>query len=60
MSGLKKIADFPYDRPCHHPEHNPPGMIVLPSGTYEYTCPGCGFKTHFVVLPGPTMTGGGA
>ena len=44
---LKKIADMP--KPCLHPEHNPPTMIVLEPGTYEYTCPGCGEKTTFVV-----------
>ena len=27
---------------CRHPEHEPPGMIVLDPGRYEYTCPGCG------------------
>jgi len=27
--------------PCPHPEHNPPGMIVLPPGLHTYQCPGC-------------------
>jgi hypothetical protein len=44
---LKKIKDL--SRPCLHPEHNPPGMIVLPSGVYEHTCPGCGNKITFTV-----------
>ena len=48
QSGLRKIADA--DRaPCPHPEHNPPMHIVLSPGTYEYTCPGCGQTTTFVV-----------
>lgn len=36
-------------RACRHPEHNPPGMIVLPPGAYEHECPGCGAKTVFTV-----------
>lgn len=36
-------------RPCRHPEHNPPGNIVLQHGRYEYTCPGCGSVTVVVV-----------
>ena len=46
--GLKKIEDFE-DNICRHPEHNPPNMIVLSPGKYEYTCPGCGGKTIFTV-----------
>lgn len=34
---------------CHSPEHNPPGMIGLPPGSYEYICPACGSKKVFVV-----------
>lgn len=47
QSGLKKISDAP--RPCLSGEHNPPSMIVLQPGTYEYTCPMCGYKTTFSV-----------
>lgn len=36
-------------RPCIHPEHNPPSMIYLEPGEYEYTCPGCGEKKRFFV-----------
>lgn len=46
-SGLRKIKDAP--KPCLHPEHNPPSHIVLEPGTYEHTCPGCGYKTIFEV-----------
>ena len=46
-SGLRKIADAP--NPCRHPEHNPPGNIVLDPGTYEYVCPACGKVSRFVV-----------
>ena len=35
--------------PCISREHNPPSMIVLPNGRYEYTCPTCGQKTYFFV-----------
>lgn len=45
---LRKIGDFP--RPCLHPEHNPPSMIVLEPGIYEHTCPGCGHRTTFTVM----------
>jgi hypothetical protein len=37
------------DRPCFHPEHNPPGMMVFPPGRYEHECPGCGRKIQFQV-----------
>lgn len=40
---------------CRHPEHNPPGMICLPPGTYEHECPGCGQKSQFTVSA-PTLT----
>lgn len=56
-TGLKKIADLPWRDGCLHPEHNPPGMIVLSPGVYEHTCPSCGHKTTFVVNHGPTMSG---
>lgn len=45
--GLRKIADAP--RPCLSPEHNPPSMIVLEPGVYEYTCPSCGKTVTFTV-----------
>jgi predicted RNA-binding Zn-ribbon protein involved in translation (DUF1610 family) len=41
--GFKKVPDpLGTGHTCSHPEHNPPGQIVLPPGLYEYTCPGCG------------------
>lgn len=27
---------------CNHPEHDPPGHIVLPPGTHKWQCPNCG------------------
>ena len=39
---------------CLHPNHNPPGHIVLSPGTYEYTCPGCG-ATQIVNVPLVTL-----
>lgn len=35
--------------PCRHPEHEPPGMIVLPSGAHTWKCPGCGKTITFHV-----------
>ena len=34
---------------CTHPEHEPPKHIVLESGTYRHTCPGCGKVVEFTV-----------
>lgn len=35
-------------RPCLHPQHDPPGHMVYPSGcVIEHTCPGCGKKVTF-------------
>lgn len=50
--GLRKISDLP--GACTSPEHNPPNMIVLEPGVYEYTCPQCGKITRFIVRK-PTM-----
>lgn len=44
---LEKIRDIP--KPCYHPEHNPPTMIVLEPGVYRHTCPQCGHVTEFSV-----------
>lgn len=30
---------------CKSPEHNPPGMIVLPAGLHIWKCPKCGQET---------------
>ena len=35
---------------CHHPEHDPPTMILLEPGMYEHTCPGCGHVTTFRIV----------
>lgn len=55
----RKIGDLPEpdksrwvkteERPCFHPEHDPPSMVVRPPGIYEHECPGCGRKITFVV-----------
>lgn len=47
QSGLKKISDV--KRPCTASNHNPPSMIVLSPGVYEYTCPNCGLTQKFGV-----------
>ena len=58
---IRKLDDYesgPWGHtPCHNPEHNPPGMIVLPPGVYEHTCPGCGQITRFTVPPRPYCQG---
>lgn len=41
----RKIADPP-PRPCSHPEHDPPGMMVFAPGTYEHECPRC----HHIIV----------
>lgn len=53
---LRKIRDLPkaWTYPCHHPEHNPPTMIVLQPGVYEHICPRCGASQTFVIGPRPT------
>jgi len=51
------FTDFkphPKEDRCIHPEHDPPGMIVLEPGTHTYECPGCGAKQTFTVPPRPT------
>ena len=45
--GLRKVADV--EEPCMSPAHNPPTMILLEPGVYEYTCPNCGKVTRFSV-----------
>jgi len=49
---LRKIDDNYYDKDtktCLDPAHNPPMHIVLEPGTYEHTCPNCGYKIIFTV-----------
>ena len=47
---LRKIDDvtFHYNQ-CQSPEHNPPKMVSLSPGTYEWTCPACGHRQIFIV-----------
>lgn len=47
----KKIEDDKtwLDKPCRHPEHDPPNMRVWEPGRYVHTCPSCGKETHFTV-----------
>ena len=54
--GFGKIDDGKtYLKKCNHPEHDPPGFIVLQPGTYEYTCPGCGAVRIVGVPPHPSL-----
>jgi hypothetical protein len=45
----RKIEEEPAQEKCRHPEHNPPNMKVFSPGTYEHTCPSCGYTTVFRV-----------
>ncbi len=51
---LIKIGEI--KRPCSHPEHYAPGMIVLPPGVYQHTCPSCENTYTFTVHGGPYMS----
>ena len=49
---FKKLPDAEQWNPpkaCRHPEHNPPTMIVLQPGTYEWSCPACGHTVRVTV-----------
>lgn len=51
-SGFEDIPEYP--KPCRHPEHNPPGHLVIPpSKQYRHVCPACG---HTVVLRGSNVS----
>ncbi len=45
--GLELIKEA--EKPCFHPQHNPPSHMVYKPGTYRYTCPGCGKTITFEV-----------
>lgn len=51
----RKIKDFilgeAHFRPCKHPEHNPPSMMVYEPGEWEHECPSCQHATRFNVFP---------
>lgn len=41
-SGFEPIPG--YKEPCCHPEHKPPGLMVISAGKqYRHICPACGF-----------------
>jgi hypothetical protein len=52
--GFVDFKPLPPDDRCRHPEHKPPGMIVLPEGVHTYRCPGCGEKT-IITIRRPTL-----
>jgi len=52
----RKISDDE-PRPCTHPEHNPPSMMVFENGLWEHICPACGHRQVFRVSK-PTLTSG--
>ncbi len=48
----RKIADIaPPSADCRDREHRPPTMQVFEPGVYEHTCPACGKKSVFTVMP---------
>ena len=51
--GFKKIKSFEKEDICQDSEHNPPTLIVLEPGVYEYTCPSCG---HVTIVEIPLIT----
>lgn len=51
----RKLADLPRDKICHHPDHNPPSMMVFPPGHYQHVCSGCGHTRNFTVRQKVTM-----
>lgn len=54
--GWVGLPGWPEAKICRHPEHDPPGHIVLEPGTYEHTCPGCG-RVQIVNVPVTTWLG---
>jgi hypothetical protein len=53
--GFKKVGEWSEEQTCRDPQHNPPGMIDLDPGIYEWTCPTCGKVTPVKVAPRPTL-----
>lgn len=46
---LKKLRDLAPTTTCEHAEHNPPSLLGIGTGTFEYTCPGCRQITVFTI-----------
>lgn len=49
MAGLRKIGDIPTETGCTSPRHDPPSLIYLENGIYEYVCPKCGRRIVFTI-----------
>ena len=54
MPFIKK-EKLPEKKICRHPEHDPPGHIVLEPGIYTYQCPACKKAVTFTVPERPTL-----
>ena len=54
---FKRYEPFEKQETCTHPEHDPPGMIVLEPGTHVYECPRCGAEQSVIVPPRPMLGG---
>lgn len=48
---IRKIPDGPKweDEICDHPDHDWPSHWCPAPGTYEKTCPGCGYRSVIYV-----------
>lgn len=51
---IEESDQWSHQKPCVHPEHEPPQYIVLEDGTYEYRCPACG-QTRIIHVNRPTF-----
>lgn len=43
------------DPTCRHPEHDPPGHILLRPGLHVYACPACKKECTVYIPEGPIM-----
>ena len=51
----EKAKNWRRPKMCRHPEHKPPGMIVLKPGHYVWKCPACGQASPINVPEGTTL-----
>lgn len=54
---IKKLSDWKdkFTPDCSDPEHEPPSILHLEPGLYEYICPRCRLTKIFTVQPKPTL-----
>ncbi len=49
MPFLPRQQEKSWIKTCTSSDHNPPNMIILPSGSHTWQCPVCLVKTTFYV-----------